>query len=104
MDKIYIVVTSGGTYEDRWEMNHKAFYKKEDATCFVEMYNKNLKNDKEQSILCDSCYPDEGKFNILCSKKDLFEDKEDGCVYCKNYIDSYVEEEYDAIIEEMEIQ
>lgn len=43
MNKIYLIITSGGLYEDRWERIEKAFCDKEKAEQFKDESNENLR-------------------------------------------------------------
>jgi len=46
MDKVYLIILSGGSYEDSWHYAKKAFYTKEKATQFKDKYNENLRKLK----------------------------------------------------------
>lgn len=46
MDKIYLLITSGGSYEDRWKNIDKAFYSKEKAEKVKEEYDEFLRKAK----------------------------------------------------------
>jgi len=46
MNKIYLIITSGGSYEDYHESIDKAFYDKNNAVKFKDEYNENLRKLK----------------------------------------------------------
>jgi len=46
MDKIYLVIKSGGSYEDRWEYIDRAFYTKEKAIEYRDECNEKLRKLK----------------------------------------------------------
>ena len=43
MDKIYLVIRSGGSYEDRWRYIDKAFYTEEKAIVHRDECNEKLR-------------------------------------------------------------
>ena len=116
MSEVYIVKTSGGSYEDRWTMNHKAFHQESDATDCVNQYNKILKEKRKNADECTNCYIDLDEFENAIDKNQYLVDKsklckraglhldEDEFYICDNELNYWDLDENDAVIEVMEIE
>jgi len=116
-DKIFIVETSRGSFEDYSQKIETAFHKREDAEKFVRDYNIALELKRVNVIKCCDCFiafidcssiKDKDKFKkkILkkCKKASLLFSEEDiTCLNDKRSEFYEISEEYDAEIKGIDV-
>lgn len=113
---IYLVMHFSGEYDDYHKYISAAFFNEKKAIEAVESYNQKLAIDKAQFKKCincwiyDECLNDKEseqaflkKMKIECPESDIHID-EDGFVNCKTEPSHYVDEMFDAVIQELEVE
>lgn len=93
--EIWLLMTSGGEWEDKYSYPIRAYENKSDAECEMEKFNKELKNKKdkyEELVELSDKYYELHCYG--CEKEEC-----DGCEY---YVD-YDDEQHPYSIERLEL-
>lgn len=114
--KVYLVVQSSGEYDDYREHISAAYFDKQKAIDVVEAFNQKLAIDKEQFKKCMNCriydeiLDDEEseqafikQMKIECPESDIHIDEEK-FINCKSEPSHYVDDMYDAVIRELDVE
>ena len=114
--KVYMIVMSAGTYKDYSEHIPAAYFDKQKAIEIVETYNQKLAIEKEQYKKCMNCdiydeilEDDESERKLLTKVKKKcpisnIKIDEEGFINCKSEVSHYVEESFDAVIRELDVE
>lgn len=116
MTKVYLVIHSSGEYDDYHEYISAAYFNKQKADEVVEIYNHKLAIDKEQYKKCMRCRvydicteTEESQREFIQSmKKECLISNisidDEGFINCKSEVASWVDDEFDAKIRELEVE
>ena len=116
MIKVYLVVHSSGSYSDYHEYISAAYFDKQKAIEIIDIYNQKLAKDKEQYKKCMKCRVYDECIETEESQREFIQSMkkecpianisidDEGFINCKSEINSWVDDEFDAKIRELEVE